>query len=153
MTVEQFAGAKPEMRLEEYFNGHATAYGLFFDRFADLRRQFRVEMNGVWDGTALTLNEDFTYDDGETQKRVWTFRKTGDGWVGTAPDVVGPAYGKMVGNAFHMTYTADVKRGTDTVRLDFDDWLFRQSASVVLNNARARKFGIDVGEVQLVFVK
>jgi hypothetical protein len=47
-----------------------------------------------------------------------------------------------------------VKRGADrAIRLDFDDWLFRQSDSVVMNNARATKFGLDVGQVQLVFVK
>jgi hypothetical protein len=155
MTIDQFAGTKPEMRLEEYFNGHSTAYGLFFDRAADLRRQFKVEMNGRWDGTVLRLDEDFTYDDGERQERHWEFRKTGEfTWVGTAPDVIGEAQGRMAGNAYEMHYTADVKRGADrAIRLDFDDWLFRQSDSVVMNNARATKFGLDVGQVQLVFVK
>lgn len=154
MTVDQFAGATPEMRLEEYFEGPSTAYGLFFDRSDDLRRQFKVAMNGHWDGTTLRLDEDFTYDDGERQQRHWTFRKSGPGtWVGTAPDVIGEAHGRMVGNAYQMRYTADVKRGDGTIRLDFDDWLFRQSDKIVMNNARASKFGIEVGQVQLVFVK
>ncbi len=152
--VDHFAAGRPEMRLEEYFNGNATAYGLFFDRSHDVRRQFKVAMHGAWNGSQLTLDEDFTYDDGEKQQRHWTFHKTGaDTWEGTAPDVIGVAHGQYSGNAYRMSYTADLKSGDTTYRLDFDDWLYRQSDNVVLNNARVTKFGFDVGEIQLVFVK
>ncbi len=154
MTTGDFKTGRPEMRLEEFFNGDSTAYGMFFNRAGDVKRQFRVAMHGTWDGTTLTLNEDFTYDDGEKQKRVWSFHKTGpDTWEGTAPDVIGPAIGRFDGNAYRMSYTADLKSGDSTYRLNFDDWLFRQSDNVVLNNARVTKFGVDVGQVQLVFVR
>jgi hypothetical protein len=154
LPVDRFAGGTPEMRMEEYFNGDSVAYGLFFDRAHDVRRQFRVAMHGVWTGSELKLDEDFTYDDGEKQERHWTFRKTGpDTWEGTAPDVIGVAQGRFAGNAYRMNYVADLKSGDSTYRLNFDDWLYRQSDRVVLNNTRVTKFGIDVGEVQLVFVK
>lgn len=154
MTVDQFAKGTPEMRLEDYFVGDSTAYGLFLDRSGNVRRQFRVAMHGTWDGTKLKLDEDFTYDDGEKQQRLWTFVKTGPNtYTGTAPDVIGEAQGSFAGNAYRMHYVADIKTGDSTVRLDFDDWLFRQSTNIVLNNARASKFGIEVGQVQLAFVK
>jgi hypothetical protein len=37
MTPADFKTGRPEMRLEEYFNGDSTAYGLFFDRSQDLK--------------------------------------------------------------------------------------------------------------------
>ena len=58
-----------------------------------------------------------------------------------------------MGNAYEMHYTTDVKAGDSTYRLDFDDWLFRESKDVVLNHAVVTKFGIYVGQVQLAFVK
>lgn len=154
MTTADFKNGAPEMRLEEYFNGDSTAYGLFFDRSQNVKRQFLVAMHGAWDGSILTLTENFTYDDGEKQTRVWSFHKTGEKtWEGTAPDVIGPAIGAWDGNAYRMQYTADVKTGDSSYRLNFDDWLFRQTDKVVLNHAQVTKFGLDVGQVQLVFVK
>jgi len=154
MTPADFHTGQPTMALESFFQGNSQAYGMFFDRFGNVGRQFKVAMHGAWDGQALTLDEDFTYDDGERQQRHWVFRKTGpQDYEGTAGDVIGVAHGHFDGNAYQMHYTADVKRGDSTVRLDFNDWLFRQSDSVVLNNSRATKLGVEVGEVQLVFVR
>ena len=154
MTPADFATARPEMRLEEFFNGNSQAYGMFLDRGENVKRQFKVAMHGAWDGSVLKLDEDFTYDDGERQQRHWIFRKTGDhDWTGTAPDVIGEAHGHFDGNAYEMHYTADLKSGASTYRLDFDDWLFRQSDNIVLNHTEVTKLGVDVGEVQLVFVR
>lgn len=154
MTTEQFKSGKPTMALEEYFNGDSTAYGMFFNRSGDVKRQFKVAMHGAWDGAVLKLDENFTYDDGEKQERHWSFHKTGSNtWEGTAPDVIGPAIGRFDGNAYRMTYTVDLKAGDTSYRVDFDDWLFRQSDKIVLNNAKVSKFGLEVGQVQLVFVR
>ena len=155
MTPADFHAGSPDMRLESFFNGDSKAYGIFLGRSGDVGRQFKVAMHGAWDGRdTLTLDEDFTYDDGERQQRHWVFRKIGaNDYVGTAPDVIGEAHGHYDGNAYEMHYTADVKRGDGTIRLDFDDWLFREGENVVLNNSRATKFGIEVGQVQLVFVR
>lgn len=154
MTTEQFKSGTPAMQLEEYFSGDSTAYGMFLNRAGDVKRQFKVAMHGAWDGSVLKLDEDFTYDDGEKQERHWTFRKTGaNTWEGTAPDVIGPAIGRFDGSAYEMHYTADLKAGDSTYRLDFDDWLFRQSDKVVLNNAKVSKYGFEVGQIQLVFVR
>ena len=83
-----------ELELEEFFDGRLTAYGQFQDLFGTVRRQFVAEIEGDWDGERLRLVEDFTYEDGSTEQRVWTLRKTGDEtWEGTAPGVIGVAVG------------------------------------------------------------
>ncbi len=154
MTPADFHTGTPTMALESYFNGDSTGYGMFIDRFGKVRRQFKVAMHGHFADNVLHLDEDFTYDDGERQQRHWVFNKVGpNDYEGTAGDVIGISHGHFDGNAYEMHYTADVKNGDSTIRMDFDDWLFRQSEAVVLNNSRASKLGVDLGEVQLVFVK
>ena len=152
MRIEDFAGRTPELRLEEYFAGRTRAWGLFEDRFGTVRRTFTVDITGTWDGTTLTLDEDFLYDDGETQKRIWRLTRTGERqWEGRAADVVGVATGREAGNAFRFGYRLNLKVGDSTWEVRFDDWMFRIDDEVVLNTAKVYRWGIWIGTVQLAF--
>ncbi|MFQ3623492.1 MAG: DUF3833 domain-containing protein [Acetobacteraceae bacterium] len=152
MRIEDFAGRTPELRLEQYFAGTTRAWGLFEDRFGTVRRTFTVDITGTWDGTTLTLDEDFLYDDGETQKRIWRLTRTGDRtWEGRADDVIGVATGREAGNAFQFGYRLNLKVGNSTWTVRFDDWMFRLDDEVVLNTARIYRWGLWIGTVQLAF--
>jgi len=152
MRIEDFAGRTPELRLEQYFTGRTRAAGLFEDRFGTVRRTFVVDIDGSWDGTTLTLDEDFTYNDGEKQRRVWRLRRTGDRtWEGRADDVIGVATGREAGNAFRFGYRINLKVGDSTWEVRFDDWMFRIDDETVLNTARVYRWGIWIGTVQLAF--
>jgi hypothetical protein len=154
MKPESFADAEPRLVLEEYFAGRTRAWGIFEDRFGTLRRQFVVDINGTWDGRELVLEEDFRYDDGETDRRVWRIvRNDEHHYEGRAADVVGTATGIAYGNALNWRYTLDLKAGERTWRVDFDDWMFLQSDDVLINRARVRKWGVTVGEVTIVFAR
>ncbi|MED5358073.1 MAG: DUF3833 family protein, partial [Pseudomonadota bacterium] len=65
MKPTDFYGTTPQLRIEEYFAGHTRAWGIFEDRFGNLRRQFVVNIDGKWDGETLVLDEHFLYSDGE----------------------------------------------------------------------------------------
>jgi hypothetical protein len=152
MKVEDFAGRTPELRLEQYFPGRTRAAGLFEDRFGTVRRTFVVDIDSTWDGTTLTLDEDFTYDDGEKQRRVWRLTRTGDRtWEGRADDVIGVATGREAGNAFRFGYRINLKVGDSTWEVRFDDWMFRIDDETVLNTARVYRWGFWIGTVQLAF--
>lgn len=154
MALQDFATSRPDMRLEEYFSGRTKAWGLFEDRFGNVRRQFVVDLVGRWDGRELLLEEDFLYDDGERDRRVWRIVKLADGsYEGRADDVIGVAKGAAAGRAFNWRYTVDLKTDDGPVRVQFDDWLFRQDAEVVLNKAEITKYGLQVGQVFLSFRK
>lgn len=154
MNVTEFENGKPELILEEFFQGRTMAAGLFQDRFGNVRRQFVVEINGSWDGEVLTLTEDFDYSDGETERRVWTLTKLDDHrYEGTAEGVVGMATGAAYGNAFNWRYTFDLKVGDGVWRVDFDDWMFLQEGGILINKATVSKWGIELGEVTLAFHK
>jgi hypothetical protein len=154
MKPIDFKDNEPKLTLERYFLGTTRAWGLFEDRFGTVRRQFTVDITGSRDGDDLVLDERFRYSDGETDRRVWRIRRTGEhGYEGRAADVVGVATGEAYGNALNWRYEMDLKVGDRTLRVHFDDWMFLQPSGVLLNRARVSKFGIDIGEVTLVFMK
>ncbi len=143
----------PSMALEEYFDGDLVAWGQVQDRFGTVRSRFEVDITGTWDGETLTLVEDFVYDDARTEQRIWTLRKTGaNTWAGTAPGVIGEATGEVRGDTFNWRYTIDLPLGDgETLRADFDDWMWRLDEERVLNRAYMNRFGIRLAEVIIFF--
>ena len=62
--VTHLAERRPTLALEQFFEGQSVAYGIFEDRFGNLRRQFRVNLQGTVSGNRLVLDEQFLYEDG-----------------------------------------------------------------------------------------
>ena len=154
MDIKSFEGKEPRFVLEDYFQGKTRAWGIFEDRFGTLRRQFAVDIDGKLDGDTLTLDERFEYSDGERDRRVWTIRKLNAHlYEGRSDDIIGTAQGDSYGNALRWRYDIDLKMGDSTLRVHFDDWMFLQEDGVLMNRARVSKWGFDIGEVTLVFVK
>lgn len=151
---EDYAAEKPTLDLKTYFNGPMTAHGLFTDRAGKVQRRFTVKLVGRWQGDVGTLEEDFAYSDGKTERRVWTITALGGGrYKGTAADVVGEATGVARGNALRWSYTLRLPVAGTTYDVQFDDWMYLMDDSVMLNKARMSKFGFDLGEVTLSFYK
>ncbi len=154
MKPEDFKGKSPELDIFEYFSGESRAWGLFEDRFGKVRRQFTVDIRGRVSDDTLVLEEDFLYDDGERARRVWTITRTAENtFSGRAGDVVGEAIGIASGNALNWTYQMNLKVGDGTWRVAFDDWMFLQPDGVLMNRARVKRFGIEIGWVTLFFKK
>jgi len=154
MKIEDFEGKTPKLVLEEYFAGKTRAWGIVRDRFGNVRRQFTVDMVGTWDGEVLVLDEKFTYDDGEIDKREWKIRKlNANSYDGKAADVIGTAVGKSHGSALNWNYTLALKIGDRIWNVAFDDWMFLQQDGVLFNRAEMSKYGILLGEITLFFKK
>lgn len=142
----------PELELEQFLVGELTAHGVFQDRFGTVRRSFVVDILGEWDGETLTLTEDFIYEDGTTEQRIWRLTQTSDEtWTGTAEGVVGEASGEESGNAFNWRYTIDLKTPDGELRASFDDWLWQIDDQVMVNRAYVTKFGIEIGQLSIFF--
>lgn len=143
-----------QLNLEEFFDGKTVAYGQFQDVLGNVPRRFEVDIDGTWDGETLTLVEDFIYDDGATEQRIWTLTKTGDDtWTGTAPGVLGTASGTERGDTFNWKYKIDLPVKDGTMRVSFDDWMWLLTEDRLLNRAYVSRFGIRLGEVILIFEK
>ena len=160
--IHDYAGERPALDLRSYFNGTVDAWGVFTDRSGKVLKRFRVVMNCRWHGgngrETGVFDEDFTYADGSTQKRVWTLqRQPGTGaqgrYSGTADDVVGMATGEERGNAFYWAYTLRLPVDGRLIEVRFDDWMYLMDDRVMLNRATMSKWGVRLGEVTLSFAK
>lgn len=153
-SLDQPTLGGPKLDLETFFNGTVVGYGQFQDRFGKARRRFEVVIDGRWDGKTLTLTEDFTYADGTTEQRIWRLTRTGpDTWTGRAAGVLGTASGTERDDVFNWQYRIDLPVPEGTLRVRFDDWMWRLDDRRVLNRAYMRKAGVAIGEVIIFFEK
>ena len=154
MKPENYVNTEPKIKIEEYFLGNVKAWGIFQDRSGKVKRQFTAKMNGSFDGENLILHEDFSWNDGEKQKRNRTIKKIGNNrYEGTASDVVCIAKGVSYGSAFKFEYNLVIPFKDKKIKVRFDDWIFKQDDQVAINRATISKFGFKVGELTVFFLK
>ena len=154
MKPEDYKNTKPAIKIEEYFEGEVKAWGILQDRKGKVTRSFEANMSGKFENNILTLEEDFFWQDGEKQKRIWKIEKIDENnYIGTAPDVVGKAKGVSYGKAFKFEYNLMVPFKGKSIKIRFDDWIFKQDDKVAINRATLSKFGFKVGELTVLFQK
>ncbi|MCB1842473.1 MAG: DUF3833 domain-containing protein [Halioglobus sp.] len=151
VTVEDYRGREPTLRLEAFFDGPLSAHGVVKNRSGRVIRSFNAEIAAYWEGDTGTLEEDFVFDDGEEQRRVWTLTRTGEGsYTGTAGDVVGEAALALAGNSLFMDYVLRIPYGDDSIDVRVDDRMYLVSPTVLINESVMSKFGVRVGSLLLV---
>ncbi len=154
VNVATYKAERPELRLEEYFNGTLDAWGMFQKRDGTVVKRFKVVIDASWTGNRGVLDERFTYSDGTTQRRVWNITRTAEGqYQGRADDVVGIANGEVSGNALRWVYTLELPVGEKIYHVNFDDWMYLQDDGILMNRSIMKKFGFRLGEVTLFFKK
>ena len=126
MNLSDYKDKKPLLKLEEYFEGKTIARGVFEDLFGNIKKSFKVLIDGTWDGQFLVLKEDFIYDDGSKDYREWKIEKdknNPNAYSGYAEGVIGIASGSVSGNAFNWKYAFKLQVGKNKVNVKFDDWM------------------------------
>jgi hypothetical protein len=138
--------------MERDFSGRTYARGVFTNGLTGAKRPFSVVLDGRWNGRVLTLREAFAYDDGERDVKTWQLTRTGPGtYTGTREDVVGQAHVYTEGNAVRLGYDIDLPTSSGAVRLRFEDVIERRGDGAIVNRAIVSKFGLPIGDVDLVF--
>lgn len=160
MEVSTYAKEKPELKLEQYFNGKLLGHGIFMDRGGEVKRRFVVAITATVSdgGNTIVLDEQFTWSDGVKDARVWTLKRQAGAadaqlWHGTAGDVVGFATGKVAGNALNWRYVLALPVDGTVYNVNFDDWMYLVDDKVMINKAVMSKFGVRLGEVLISFTK
>ncbi|MFC5077239.1 hypothetical protein VTH8203_00708 [Vibrio thalassae] len=152
--LSEYKNSDPKFDLFGYFEGDITAWGMVQDYTRKQNRRFEVFIVGTVTDNKLVLVEDFVFDDGETDQRIWTIEKLQDGsYRGVADDIVGAATGREEGNALQWQYDFELDVDGSTYTVAFDDWLYRQDDKHVFNLTSIRKFGVEVGTITLFFQK
>ena len=154
VDVEAYRGQSPAFDLRQYFNGRVDGWGIVQKRSGEVIKRFHVVIDGRSDGDNVVLEEHFTYSDGSRQARTWTIRPDGPGrWRGTAGDVVEEASGQSAGFALRWQYVLSVPVDGKTWDIRFDDWMYLLDENTLANRSYMTKFGIEVGQVTLLFRK
>ena len=157
IDMKQFENNTPNLDLFSFFEGNTIAYGIFEDRFGNLKRQFRVNIFGKIENQTLTLDEEFLYDDGEQANRIWKIKKTIENnkiaYEGQADDIEGKASGSVSGNTMNWSYDIYLNIKGSNIKVHFNDWIYKQSENLAINRAYVSKFGINIGSVTLVFLR
>lgn len=142
--------ADPPLVLESFFEGGTEGEGMFVNRWTGEERRFHVRISGTWDGTTLTMVEDFDYADGEKDRKTWELTRTGPGtFTGTREDVVGDARIWTEGRVVRLEYTVRLAGWT----VGFADVLALRADGTLVNRATVGKWGIRLGRVDLTLRK
>ena len=153
-TISDYRSTTPAFDMKTFFDGKLAAYGMVQNRDGKVIRRFRADLVGSWEGNNGLLEEDFFYDDGETQRRVWSLVKHGDNqYSGVASDSVGKATGESQGFAFNWRYTLAIEVDGTTWDIDLNDWIYQLDESRLINQTEMTKWGFNVGQITLVIEK
>lgn len=154
VAVEDYSDMRPRFIPAEFFDGRLTAHGVVMNRGGKVTRHFNADIQASWADGVGTLEEDFVFDDGEQQRRVWTLTPDGrGGYIGRAGDVVGDGSLSFSGNAVFLDYVLRVPYGDGTIDVSVDDRMYLVSPDVLVNESRLSKFGFDVGRILLTILR
>lgn len=154
VAVEDYADARPQLVPETFFDGQLTAFGVVKNRGGKVIRRFEATIAASWVDGVGTLDEDFIFDDGEEQKRVWTLTPDGSGgYRATAGDVVGDGTMQASGNALFLDYVLRIPYNDGTIDVRVDDRMYLVSEDVLINESVMKKFGVRVGNIVLTIVR
>lgn len=154
ITVNDYAGNKPKIVMEQFFDGPLTAHGVVKDRSGKVIRSFNATIDASWEQGVGTLDEQFIFDDGEQQQRIWQLTKTAEGrYIGTANDVVGEGEINVAGNSVFLDYILRIDYQGEPLDLRIDDRMYLTSDNVMINESTMTKWGFNVGSLLLVIKK
>ena len=152
--IAYYAQQSPKFVLEDFFNGNLEAYGVVKDWRGRVIRKFNADILAYWNQGVGTLEEDFVFDDGEIDRRVWTLTPTEPGrYTGIAGDVVGEGKVAVAGNSAFFDYVLQIPYNDGTLDVRIDDRMYLVTPDVLINESSMSKFGIPVGEFVLVIEK
>jgi hypothetical protein len=154
ISVDDYAEFSPKLNLEHFFDGRLTAHGVVKNRSGLVIRTFNADIAASWTEGVGTLVEDFVFDDGEEQQRIWTLTPDGKGgYTGTAGDVVGAGQLSAAGNSLFLDYVLTIPYGKSTVDVKVDDRMYLASPNVLINESILKKFGVRVGSLTLAIIR
>ena len=139
------------MHLEKALIGKTVATG-DFRAINGVKRSFRVDVTGRWNGRVFTLAEKFVYDDGTRETKTWRFTKTGpDTYRGTREDVIGSTVLRVHGDTARFSYDVWLDGKAKKNKVRFYDKLVLQPDGSVKNRALVTKYGLPVARVTVNF--
>ena len=148
LKPESFATGQPRFEPDKFFDGPTRSWGVMEDRHGNPKSRFRTEMMGRREGAGLVITQDFTFEDGHRQQRIWRLRRIDDHrYEATANDAVGVSHGLAYGNTFHWEYTLALRPGNPLANVHFKLWMYLQAdGETMINRVTISKLGVILAE-------
>jgi hypothetical protein len=146
LKPESFAGAGPRFDPLQFFDGPSRSWGVIESRSGTPKSRFETEMMGRREGEDLMITQDFTFEDGRRQQRVWRVKRVDDHhYDATANDVVGVSHGLAYGNTFRWEYT--VASRNPLTQLRYKLWMYLQAdGETLINRVEVTKLGVILAQ-------
>lgn len=152
--IKKYQDKTPKLNIIEYFSGKTEAYGMLQNRSGEVTRRFKVEMFGSQKDGEFVLEEQFIFDDGEKQERIWKVQMIDENnFTAKAGDVIGKSVGKQYGNAIEMDYVLRIPYKNSTIDVKINDWMYLIDEKSLINVSQIKKFGFVVGKLTIGFNK
>ncbi|MEO8378989.1 MAG: DUF3833 family protein [Acidobacteriota bacterium] len=148
LSPSHFSTAEPRFEPDRYFEGPTRSWGVTESRRGNPKSRFRTEMFGRREGDVLVVTQDFTFEDGRTQRRLWRIRRIDEHrYEATSPDVPGVAPGEAYGNTFHWEYTLALTPHNVFTRVRMHHWMYLQAdGTTMINRVIITKLGVVIAE-------
>ena len=143
-----YAAQGPLFDLRQHLNGPIQCEGVIYGPTGRVTSRFVADMDVTWDGNVGTMTEEFRYDSGAVQHRVWTLTLGNDGKIrAEAPDVIGAGAGTQSGPSVQLKYRIKLPEESGGHVLDTIDWMYLVENGTIINRSQFRKFGLKVAEL------
>lgn len=144
----EFAGKGPAFDPRQHLSGPIQCEGVIYGPLGRVASRFVADMHGTWDGNMGLLREDFRYDSGLAQARLWTLHLGNDGGIrALAADVPGEGFGVVSGSAVMLRYKIRLEPSAGGHVLDVTDWMYLMENGTIMNRSQFFKWGIKVAEL------
>jgi hypothetical protein len=129
-------------------NGPIACDGIIYGPMGRVTSRFTAHFEASWDGNTGTMVEEFHYDSGNVQNRVWILTLLDGGVIkAQADDVVGEGRGQQAGDAVFLKYKIKLSDAAGGHVLDAHDWMYLMPNGTIMNRNQFRKFGFKVAEL------
>jgi hypothetical protein len=153
LRPQDFAAAVPRFEPDKFFEGSVHSWGVIETRSGSPKSRVRADLTGRREGSDVVVTQNFTFEDGHTQQRIWRIRRIDEHrYEASANDVIGPAVGYAFGNAFHWEYTLQLRPGNFFTRVRMEHWMYLLGdGETMLNRVVIRKFGVILAQTTEYF--
>ncbi len=153
LEPQDFTAAVPLFEPDKFFEGPVRSWGVIETRSGSPKSRLRADLFGRREGADVVVTQDFTFQDGRKQQRIWKIRRIDEHRYGAfADDVIGPAVGYAFGNAFHWKYTLQLRPGNFFSRVRMEHWMYLLGdGETMINRVVIRKFGVIVAQTTEYF--
>lgn len=150
-----FTAAVPRFEPEKFFEGPVRSWGVIETRSGRPQSRVRADLNGRREGNEVEITQNFTFEDGRKEQRIWRIKRVDEHrYEATANGVIGPATGYAYGNSFHWVYTLQLRPGNRLTRVRMEHWMYLLGDDkTVLNRVIIRKLGVVVAQTTEYFQK